>query len=43
MLKRRKNGHALGSIRLDIFCYSNIYLRKIYQILIEKEVTKKRV
>jgi hypothetical protein len=28
-------------IWLDIFCYSNIYFGKIYQILIEKEVVKK--
>jgi hypothetical protein len=33
----------LGSISLDIFRYSNIYLRKIYQILIEEEVVKKGV
>jgi len=28
-------------IWLDIFCYSNIYFGKIYQILIEEEVVKK--
>jgi hypothetical protein len=32
---------GLDSICLDIFCYSNIYLKKIYQILIEEEVVKR--
>jgi len=34
-------GGFLDSINLDIFCHSNIYLRKIYQILIEEEVGKR--